>query len=477
MGVNKPSGFSLGLFVVLGALLFGAAPAAAQVGLPPLPSTGPAGDAVMSDNVEYLGSIKQDIGLTTGARVIGDRMFVTSGKNISIYDISDPASPKPLGDLFVNLAWENEEVPTNGEVLVVSTDYYSVGSPGCVAAGAFSGCVQFFDVRDPANIREVGVIGTPNHTADCALDCQYVYGSDGSIIDARGVLNGTPPVEIGNWIEQVTAQLKTLVPAGGDNVESSCHHIREIRPGILLTACQPFVVLSIRAEDGGSPANPKVLSYGQNPRFVHSARWPRGGKDNFLLTGGELNATGRCENHDSYFSVYDARDVLNGTSREFDFVSEKPPAGNGFYVDGKPAANGLGCSVHWFQEHATFKNGGLVALSEYDNGVRFLQITKSGGIVEQGYFLSLGSSSSSPKWAGKDDVLYSIDYQRGIDILRWTGKHYLPNKKDDPGVPGTGGVTPPIAPNAAQAAQRNSLAARLRAQGWSPSICRIAARR
>src|SRR5215217_2860502 len=35
--------------------------------------------------------------------------------------------------------------------------------------------------------------------------------------------------------------------------------------------------------------------------------------------------------------------------------------------------------------------------------------------------LSLGSSSSSPKWAGKDDVLYSIDYQRGIDILRWKG--------------------------------------------------------
>ena len=74
-------------------------------------------DAVMSPNVEYLGSIQQDVGLTTGAKVVGDRMFVTSGKNISIYDISDPAAPKALGSMKVNVAWENEEVPTNGKVL------------------------------------------------------------------------------------------------------------------------------------------------------------------------------------------------------------------------------------------------------------------------------------------------------------------------------------------------------------------------
>ena len=104
----------------------------------------------MSDNVEYLGSIQQDVGLTTGAKVIGDRLFVTSGKNISIYDISDPATPKPLGGMKVNVAWENEEVPTNGKVLAVASDFYSVGVPECVAALAPDGCVQFFDVRDPA---------------------------------------------------------------------------------------------------------------------------------------------------------------------------------------------------------------------------------------------------------------------------------------------------------------------------------------
>ena len=133
--------------------------------------------------------------------------------------------------------------------------------------------------------------------------------------------------------------------------------------------------------------------------------------------------------------------------------------------------------MHWFQEHKSFRNGGLVAISEYEDGVRFLQVSKYGEITEQGYFLSLGSSSSSPKWAGKDDVLYSIDYYRGIDILRWKGKHYVPGKKERSGRRrGTNGVTPVPAPTAAQAARRDALAAQLRASGWSPLVCSLVAR-
>src|SRR5690242_5797580 len=90
------------IVLTLGLLTALAAPAAAQLPQPPqLPNvagTAPAGpDAVMSPNVRYLGSIKQDLGLTTGAKVVGRRMFVTSGKNISIYDISHPAHPRNLG--------------------------------------------------------------------------------------------------------------------------------------------------------------------------------------------------------------------------------------------------------------------------------------------------------------------------------------------------------------------------------------------
>src|SRR5215217_7127477 len=103
-------------------------------------------DWVSSDNVEYLGSIKQDVGLTTGAKVVGDRLYVTSGKNISIYDISKPEAPVTLGSMAVNTAWENEEVPTNGKVLAVASDFYSV-TASCLSQMRVTGCIQFFDVR------------------------------------------------------------------------------------------------------------------------------------------------------------------------------------------------------------------------------------------------------------------------------------------------------------------------------------------
>jgi hypothetical protein len=222
-----------------------------------------------------------------------------------------------------------------------------------------------------------------------------------------------------------------------------------------------------------------VLYTGQAAKFVHSARWPREGADRFVMTGGEENFTGRCEANNSEFSVYTADRVLAGEATTFDGpVAQIPPAGNGVYADGKPVAGALGCSVHWFHEHPTFADGGLVAISEYEDGVRFLQISGDGSITEQGYFLSLGSSSSSPKWAGKDDVLYSIDYQRGIDILRWKGEHYVPGAPAQPGrVAGTGGETKPQAPNAAQVAKRTALAQKLAATGWSPGLCRLAAQR
>ena len=228
------------------ALLCAAAPASA-VTLP---------DAVMSDNVEYLGSIQEDVGLTTGAKVIGERMFVTSGKNLSIYDISDPARPEPLGGMTVNVAWENEEVPTNAKVLAVASDFYSVGVPECVAAGAVTGCVQLFDVRDPANIKQVGVIPKANHTAECVLDCQYFYGRAGTIIDARGVLDGQPPTVVGNWIDELAKQ--------GVN-EKSCHHIREIRPGVLLTAA---------SRSRRSPSTPRTAARPSIRRSSTRARRP-----------------------------------------------------------------------------------------------------------------------------------------------------------------------------------------------------------
>ncbi|HEX6713182.1 MAG TPA: hypothetical protein VF066_07345, partial [Thermoleophilaceae bacterium] len=264
-------------------------------------------------------------------------------------------------------------------------------------------------------------------------------------------------------------------------------HIREIRPGVLLTACRPFALITVNPGDapGASPEHPKVLYAGKSDVFVHSARWPRSGNDNLVLIGGELNFTGTCDSPrepKGEFRTYSAAQLKAGELAGKDQpLARLRPAGNGTYTDGKPVANHLGCSVHWFQEHKTFKNGGLVALSEYEDGVRFLQIKKDGSITEQGFFAPLGGSSSSPKWAPGGDVVYSLDYDRGIDIIRWKGKHYIPKesgngiKAERGRVRGTNGTSALPALTGTQAASRTRLAGLLQSEGWSPWICQRAA--
>jgi hypothetical protein len=442
--------------------LAGAGSAAADPTVPALP------DAFTSSNVEYLGSIKEDVGLTTGARIVGNQMFVTSAKNISIYDISDPASPKRMGQLKANVSWENEEVATNGKILGFASDFYNVSTEGCLQAMRVTGCSQFFDVRDPANIKALPSVPKANHTMECVLDCTYFYGSAGSIIDARGALDGVAAKEVGNWKTEVTKQ---GIAAG------SCHHMRELSPGIVLTACQPFAVLSLLAKDGGSPEHPKLLSFGKAAKFVHSARWPRAGTDDLVLIGGEENFTARCENNNSEFSTYSAKKVLAGESNEFEGPLDQIVPKNGTYTDGQAPAGALGCSVHWFQEHPTFHNGGLVALSEYENGVRFEQVQPNGKITEVGYFVSAGSSSSSPKWAPDGKTVYSIDYQRGIDILRYKGDTFVPTAA---GKVKKGKDTSRAAARDMGRLPRVSDAAllsQLRAVGWTPGFCLLAAQR
>jgi hypothetical protein len=260
--------------------------------------------------------------------------------------------------------------------------------------------------------------------------------------------------------------------------------MREIRPGVILTACRPFSVVTVNPGDapGASPEHPKVLYTGESDAFVHSARWPRNGTDKFALIGGETNFTGRCDGANGEFRTYSADAINRRRSSKFTGpLARLQPAGNGTYVDGKPPVNHLGCSVHWFQEHSTFRNGGLVALSEYEDGVRFLQIKPDGKILEQGFFQPLGGSSSSPKWAGRGDVVYSLDYDRGIDIVRWRGRHYVPKKsgkgyvRERRRVRGTNGRTKPQRLNAQQNAAQANLAGTLRSQGWTPGVCQLAA--
>jgi len=411
------------LFVALVAML------GVLVGSTTAGATVPAPDHLETSNVKYIGNIPE-VTDGVGARIVGNYMYVTSSTNLAIFDITNPVSPVRLGSFNVAIEWENEEVPTNGKVLGISASGIVplVGGGGCsfaspaeLAAHQNQSCLVIFDVTDKANPKVLSVVfQAGNHTSACIYDCQYFWGSTGAVTDARDPKNAKL---IGNWNDP-----KNNLPG------KSPHHVREIQPGIILTATQPVMLLSVRPEDGGDIIHPKVLALGTNAdkRFIHSNRWAASGTDVFALIGGETNIQPRCDtSKNGAFMTWDARQVEDGKGgfvkgSKFTMIDQYRVS-NGTYTNGGPPFNVLGCSVHWFEEHPTFHNGGLVALATYESGERFLQVTPEGKIIEQGYFIPVGrGSTSAPHWAPDGKTLYSIDYERGIDILQWTGPLYFP---------------------------------------------------
>ncbi|MBA2725160.1 MAG: hypothetical protein H0U53_04150 [Actinobacteria bacterium] len=373
-----------------------------SLALLPLSALGTAGagptDGFNSDNVEYVKFVPFEVGTATGAKVVGKYFYVTSWKDFTIYDVSDPENPELLSKTpFVadtaqqgtGFRFENEDVATNGKILIFSQQ---LPVPD----------IFVYDVEDKTNPVLLSHLRGPGaHTAECVLDCKWLYTSNGGILDLRDPSD--PKVVDRKWTEGM--------PATGS------HDVNEVAPGLVLTSSRPIMVLDARKD----PTRPKLLAVGDSEKItggVHSNQWPNKGKDDIVLFSSESNATGRCNGSNGAFMTWDASKYKKTKTLTF---LDSYQLTNGTYSDGSPAANGLGCSAHWFDEHRTFKKGGLVALGSYEHGTRFVDVASNGKITEVGYFVPNAGSTSASYWLN-DRLVYSVDYTRGIDILRYTGK-------------------------------------------------------
>src|SRR4051812_17785254 len=91
------------------------------VALLALPATAGAQDvaATKSANVSLLTTLPEPAAIS--ANFHGDNMYVSTSKGPSIYDISKPEAPKRLS-FFPLPNFENEDVTTNGSILLISND-------------------------------------------------------------------------------------------------------------------------------------------------------------------------------------------------------------------------------------------------------------------------------------------------------------------------------------------------------------------
>lgn len=362
------------------------------------PQTPPNGMTSVSPNVEHVGTLMGEAGaLDAGGRLVGHYFYVTGSTHFSIYDVADPVHPQLMSRVDFPCRFENEDVTGNGDLLIYS-DF------------ATSGDLYVYDVRDKRNPKLVSdTPGLGTHTMECVEDCRYLYGSY-SRVGPKGPLSGGEVVDLAD-----PAHPKALGDwTAGDVLPSQkVHDVTEVAPGRIITASAPMEYL----DTSQGRAHPKVLARSDTPadKRFHTAIWPRGGEDRFMLAMFETNATPNCDAGSGEFTVFDAaRWQTTGkfTPLHSFFLS------SGDFADGNPPANGLGCSPHWFNVRPSWQDGGVVAMGAYDHGTKFLRVNDLGRITEVGHFLPAGTNASAAYWI-TCDVVYVVDYTRGVDILRF----------------------------------------------------------
>ncbi|HLG01072.1 MAG TPA: Hsp20/alpha crystallin family protein [Acidimicrobiia bacterium] len=404
------------------------------VGLPATAEVKPGG--FMSANVTWLGHIPLDapgVGgrVVTVATPAGPqvRFFVTGAKGLTIYDVTNPTLPIPLGTVALP-HFQNEDVSVSddGDRVIISGERVSGGAtvPGF-------GPTFVIDASDPRVPVIAKVLTVGSHTVTCVdADCDWIYSSSGEIYDLRdlsapqSVLKGAA-----GWTAKVQAQGVVFQQGAHDlNVDAAGYVITDTVPRVMLDVADPLNPVVLTTSDEGHGAN---LAYQHNNLRPGADTWvPRNDSAAYvpgealfdgeiLLANGETNFEPECGPGSGPFSTWSTKNWDKG--QPFTFIDVYRPL-NGEWVDGNPAFNVVGCSGHWFTER-----DGVVATGWYEHGVRFLEVDDRGFISEVGFFQPVVTSASGAYWAS-DDIVYTVDYARGIDILRFDRDALVPDQAE-----------------------------------------------
>ena len=431
------------LAVLTAALLLSlAAPAMAHPGValdPTLPT-----DVTFSatDNVTYRGRFPEHAGTAGGLLSEDGKLFyLTDPRGVYVYDVSKPELPKRLGSLALyqqttGVALAQEDPDTNGKILLVD---------GATTPVSTSSALHVVDVSNPASLKVLDTVAVTDHTWTCISgtddtgadnSCAYAYGRSGHIVDLTNPADAT--LMPSSWRKAVGYGDK------GNPSAMYTHDLTEIRPGLVMSAGSTAILMDTR-----DPAAPvKLSSITQPNRFsslgYHSVEWANGGTDPYLVLGTEIaptpvpglppqaeNAAGSdCEGGNSVIETWDATQILAGleayeagapvaeafAGRAFTKADAFDAGGRGLFLQGQAPGHQLYCA-HWMELHPEFDDGGLMAVSYYDRGTRFVEVNdETGKMAEVGWIVPADGYSGSAQWVS-DSVVYIMDYRRGLEVV------------------------------------------------------------
>jgi hypothetical protein len=387
----------------------------------------------VSGPLEYVDTVPFEAGSGVSAVLHGRHLYVTTFRSYSIYDVKNALKPVRLSTVPLGVQLFNEQPDTNGKILLLTADVgplahdLSTYDPAKDAAKPLRRALVVVDVQDKASPRTIAslTLTRREHIWTCVLDCRYAYGAGGAIVD---LADPAKPALVGDW--------SPLVDPAPE--PARVHTIEEVAPGRVVVGADPVFYLDARRDptrpevlaqmrpaltEPGAPSNPTSLP-------AHVA-WPSQAKSRWLMMGMETPLGGRCDKTAGGFRTYDTSGWES--TRTFTFADEYALTddSDATYTNGRSVHHVWGCSAYAIDAPEHFDRSGQVAAAWFEDGVRLLQVDRrTGKIAEIGGFLPAGGSSATPLWRN-DEVIYSIDLYRGIDILRVTPRE-PPRQRAEP---------------------------------------------
>ena len=388
------------------------------------------------ENVEH---VTGHTGFTGGHVAIeGNRLYVGSyGQGMRFFDISEPASPEPIGQYTPGLradAPPDAAVFDGREIAVLNGTSRTHSRPEPQLAGTRTDRTEFLDVSDPANPRLLWTFGPDqvdgeSHNGDI-VDSRRTYlpsggrGAQGLRIYDLNPLLGETPAAPANLFRGNPGTLWENSPHRGDKpVGAPFTHTHDVeiytdypveglgaRDIVLLAEGGNYIgngnTGSIFVIDITDPSNPAVLQrwlHESGPdhhpiRYHHEIQFVDGKPGLAIVTDEDMH--NGCGNAGGITALQFSPDLRSATE-----VSEW------FVPLGTPAPV---CSVHVFSSR-----DGFVALGSYNAGLQIVDYNDPADPQQAGFFIAPGTTA----WGAliHKDVIYVGDMSRGLDVYRFSG--------------------------------------------------------
>jgi hypothetical protein len=385
--------------------MLNAGPAASQ-GLPPDPPL------ATSSNVHLLGHIP---GTAAGMTFKDHYAFVSGWGGITVLDIAEPASPKPVGELPLP-HFENEDVDLCGNTLIVVNDR---------ATRDLGSVMYVVSIANPAMptvaaVLPLGLTGNGRGSGHIAnfvkTDCTQAWIDGGDHVEVVDLSVQTAPRSLGKF--ESAASNSDAFRVTHDTELDSTGTLWSVggggAAGYKLTA---------------NPLAPQLLGttgvFGMNPSpyndfILHNSQ--RRGKT-LLITEEDYIDTdevppGGCRGQGK-FETWDLSRLGRGAITPLDTWETEL---NGMFTSGAADSKApvtVNCSSHWFDAQA-----GVAAVGWYEQGVRFLDYRTPTDIQQVGYYIPASGSTWAAYWSPTDpsgEIVYTADAYRGVDVLRIDG--------------------------------------------------------